>query len=96
MTMREGTETSEGRMEQGIPVLTAQEIKQLRDEDIIGFHRLLPPFRAKRMDWRNYPLLRKRCTLPAPPVPNLPALSELPLKTTSDQTHELIDPDSLR
>jgi type IV secretion system protein VirD4 len=94
-TIREGEETSQGRMEQGIPVLTAQEIKQLSDEDIIGFHRLLPPFRAKRMDWRNYPLLRKRRTLPAPPVPSLPVLSELPFSTSSDPTHELIDPDSL-
>jgi type IV secretion system protein VirD4 len=49
-TMREGTETSQGRSEQGIPLMTAQEIKQLRDEDIIGFHRRLPPFIAMRMD----------------------------------------------
>ena len=29
--------------------MTAQAIKQMRDEDIIGFHRRMPPFRAKRM-----------------------------------------------
>jgi type IV secretory pathway TraG/TraD family ATPase VirD4 len=95
-TLREGEETSQGRMEQGIPLLTAQEIKQMRDEDIIGFHRLLPPFLAKRMDWRNYPLLRKRRDLPPPAVPNLPVLSELPFSTSTDQSHELIDPDSLQ
>jgi type IV secretory pathway TraG/TraD family ATPase VirD4 len=38
-TILEGEETSEGRMEQGIPLMTAQEIKQLADEDIITFHR---------------------------------------------------------
>ncbi len=49
-TMREGTETSQGRSEQGIPLMTAWEIKQMEDEEIIGFHRKLPPFKAKRMD----------------------------------------------
>jgi hypothetical protein len=28
----------------------AFDIHLLKDEDILGFHRLLPPFRAKRMD----------------------------------------------
>jgi type IV secretory pathway TraG/TraD family ATPase VirD4 len=63
-TLREGTATSEGRSEQGIPLMTAQDIKQLKDEDIIGFHRLLPPFRAKRMDWRNFPPLYKNRQCP--------------------------------
>jgi type IV secretory pathway TraG/TraD family ATPase VirD4 len=65
-TMREGTETSQGRSEQGIPLMTAQDIKQLKDEDIIGFHRRLPPFLAKRMDWRRFPILLKRQVLPPP------------------------------
>ncbi len=56
-TSREGMETSQGRSEQGIPLMTAWEIKQLKDEEIIGFHRLLPPFKAKRMDWRQSELL---------------------------------------
>jgi hypothetical protein len=34
-------------MEQSLPHLTAQEIKQLGDEDVIGCHRRLPPFLAK-------------------------------------------------
>ena len=36
-TIREGAETSEGRMEQGIPLMTAQEIKQMADEMSLGF-----------------------------------------------------------
>src|SRR3712207_9210266 len=44
-TIRHGEETSEGRSEQGVPLLTAWEIKQLADEQIVGFHRRLPPFR---------------------------------------------------
>jgi type IV secretory pathway TraG/TraD family ATPase VirD4 len=73
-TMREGEETSQGLSEQGIPNLTAWEIKQMRDEDIIGFHRRLPPFRAKRMDFRNFPLFRHRSQIPAPKPAKLPPL----------------------
>jgi type IV secretion system protein VirD4 len=75
-TLREGEESSEGRMEQGIPLLTAQEIKQLKDEDIIGFHRQLPPFRAKRMDWRHFPILKERQAMPPPELSVLPNLAE--------------------
>jgi type IV secretion system protein VirD4 len=75
-TLREGTATSEGRTEQGIPLMTAQDIKQLRDEDIIGFHRLLPPFRAKRMDWRNFPILAQRQAIPPPQLATLPLIDE--------------------
>src|SRR3989440_1079694 len=53
ITEREGTEPSEGQTEQAIPLMTAQEIMQLRDEEIICFHRRLPPFRINRMDWRH-------------------------------------------
>ncbi len=75
-TMREGTETSQGRSEQGIPLMTAWEIKQLKDEEIIGFHRRLPPFKAKRMDWRNSSLLTKRQNMLAPQLSPLPQLSD--------------------
>jgi type IV secretion system protein VirD4 len=75
-TIREGEETSQGRSEQGIPLMTAQEIKQLKDEDIIGFHRQLPPFTAKRMDWRHFPVLRERQAIPPPVLSPLPELAE--------------------
>jgi type IV secretion system protein VirD4 len=82
-TLREGTATSEGRSEQGIPLLTSQEIKQMKDEDIIGFHRLLPPFTAKRMDWRHYPILRQRQAIPPPLLPLLPEVeNSLPLRAS--------------
>src|SRR5438270_8675379 len=38
-TSKEGSEISEGRAERPIPLLTAQEILQLRDEEVISFHR---------------------------------------------------------
>lgn len=46
--------------------MTAQEIMHMRDEDILLFHRSLFPVFAKRMDWRNIPLLRQRQALVPP------------------------------
>ena len=54
--------------------MTAQEIKQMNDEEIIGFHRGLPPFRAKRMDWRHFSILRQRQRIPPPQLYPLPQL----------------------
>ncbi len=34
--------------------------RSIEDDAIIGFHRRLRPFRAKRMDWRHYPVLVER------------------------------------
>jgi type IV secretion system protein VirD4 len=96
-TLREGTATTEGRSEQGIPLLTAQEIKQMEDEDIIVFHRLLPPFTAKRMDWRQYPTLVQRQAIPAPQLLLLPILDEklpvLALGQTAQFPNGFINPD---
>jgi type IV secretory pathway TraG/TraD family ATPase VirD4 len=52
--------------------MTAQELKQMRDDDIIGFHRLLPPFKARRLDWRRHPLLIQRQRIPPPQLRKLP------------------------
>ncbi len=99
-TMRVGTETSQGKSEQGIPLMSAWEIKQLKDEDIIGFHRLLPPFKAKRMDWRQDKLLTMRQRISAPKLSPLPQLSDRAQKTIWARRKTLadgyIDPDSIR
>jgi type IV secretory pathway TraG/TraD family ATPase VirD4 len=83
-------------MEQGIPLMTSQEIKQVPDEDVIGFHRQLPPFMAKRMDWRHFPLLRERQAMSPPELVALPELAE-PLPTlrpqSNGQLHDFINPD---
>jgi type IV secretion system protein VirD4 len=75
-TTHQGSSPSQGLSEQGIPLMTAQEIMHLRDTDIIGFHRLLQPFRAARMDWRRFPILRQRQAMPPPLLPILPPLEE--------------------
>lgn len=53
-----GNQINKGLSEREVPLMTAQAIKQVNDEDIIGFHRGLPPFRARRMDWRRLALFR--------------------------------------
>jgi type IV secretory pathway TraG/TraD family ATPase VirD4 len=83
-------------MEQGIPLMTAQEIKQMSDERIICFHRQLPPFLAKRMDWRRFPVLKERHMMPPPELSLLPELTEtLPVLTpqSNGQVTGFINPD---
>jgi type IV secretory pathway TraG/TraD family ATPase VirD4 len=92
-TAREGSAVSLGLSEQAVPLLTAQEIKQMKDEDIIGFHRRLPPFQGKRMDWRRFPTLTKRHALPPPPLSPLPSLNSADFQRSETQTPLYIDPD---
>jgi type IV secretion system protein VirD4 len=92
-TLRDGAEASEGRSEQGVPLMTSQEVKQLRDEDIIGFHRRLVPFKARRMDWRKSPILKHRHGLPAPKVATLPAVQTVSWQEATQHTTGYISPD---
>lgn len=98
-TVREGAEESQGLSEQGVPLMTAQEIKQLKDEEIIGFHRRLPAFKAKRMDWRRFPILTQRQHIPAPSLSALPQLEDSLPSTAWQKTEQLpseyIDPDMI-
>jgi len=93
-TTHEGHSTSEGQAERSIPLLTSWEIQRLADEDIIGFHRALPPFRAKRMDWRNFPHLIRRTKIQPPQLPHLPELESLLSEPVGDITlPDIIDAD---
>jgi type IV secretory pathway TraG/TraD family ATPase VirD4 len=94
-TEREGAETSEGLSEQAIPLMTAQDIMQLRDEEMICFHRRLPPFTISRMDWRQHPTLAQRRQIPAPQLQPLPHIADLPkeIAQTFRFPHGYIDPD---
>jgi type IV secretory pathway TraG/TraD family ATPase VirD4 len=73
-TTHEDRLVSEGRSERTMPLLSAWEIQRLADEDIVGFHRDLPPFRATRMDWRRFPHLVERTKMPPPQLARLPEL----------------------
>jgi type IV secretory pathway TraG/TraD family ATPase VirD4 len=83
--------------EQRVPLWTANQFKQMRDEDIIVFHHNLPPFLAQRMSWLKHPVLRKRHAIPPPAVSSLPLLTPLhlrsPLSPVDDD--ELMNPDDL-
>src|SRR5947209_13241617 len=96
-TSHDGKETSEGQTERPIALQTAQEISQMKDHEIIGFHRHLPPFKINRVNWRHQPTLKQRRTIPAPELFVLPTIAEMPMKRIQSQTFRLsdgyIDPD---
>jgi type IV secretion system protein VirD4 len=93
-TLREGEETSQGLSERPISLMTAQEIAQMKDEDIIGFHRHLRPFHMKRMDWRTYPLFQEHRGIQPPVLSSLPPLAEIPAMHSQEDFSEVyIDPD---
>jgi type IV secretory pathway TraG/TraD family ATPase VirD4 len=94
--------SSEGTSEQRIPVLTAWEIRHLtKRTELFGFYNSdeeLPPFRAKRMDWRHYPILIKRQAISPPELSALPKVDlQLPLlgHAVAPFPDGLIDPDAL-
>jgi hypothetical protein len=68
---------------------------QLRDEEMICFHRRLPPFTISRMDWRQHPTLAQRRQIPAPQLQPLPHIADLPkeIAQTFRFPHGYIDPD---
>ena len=76
ISYRDGEETGESRAERPIPLLSAQQILQLPDEEIIGFHRRLPPLRLTRMDWRQHPELVQRHELTPPDLQVLAPVPE--------------------
>jgi type IV secretory pathway TraG/TraD family ATPase VirD4 len=95
-TERGGESVSQGLSEQGVPLLTAREISELSDTDIIGFHRRLPPFRARRMDWRHFPELAHRRAIPSPSLSILPSVRPQMSDNWGARTPpSYIDPDGL-
>ena len=79
--------TSESQSEQAIPLLTAQDVQRINDHEVIGFHRALPPFKLVRMDWRKHPILQKRRSAPAPEIPTLAVLADLPMQQSAARPH---------
>src|SRR6266704_1129947 len=92
ITEQPGRYTSEGRSEQAIPLLSTHDFLRYKDHEVIGFHRSLPPFKLERMDWRQYPILQKRRTVPLPKLPALPDSADLPMMQGLNRSH-YIDPD---
>jgi type IV secretory pathway TraG/TraD family ATPase VirD4 len=91
---REGGYETQGLSEQAVPLLSATEIKQMDDWDVIIRHHNLPPFWARRMNWREHPILRQRQALrPQQPQP-LPPLTPIALRHLHiPASDDLINPD---
>ncbi len=92
---REGGQETQGMAEQGVALMTANQIKQMRDEDIIVFHHNLPPFKARRMNWLEHPILRDRHGLRPPTLSPLPPLTPIDIRTPltpSDTDGDLLNP----
>jgi type IV secretion system protein VirD4 len=95
---REGGYETQGISEQGVPLMTANQIKQMNDEDIILFHHNLPPFLARRLSWLKHPILRRRHAMRPPELAELPPLTPIELRsplTPGDEDDELLNPEDL-
>jgi type IV secretory pathway TraG/TraD family ATPase VirD4 len=91
---REGGYETQGTAEQGVSLMTANQIKQMHDWDILVFHHNLPAFRARRMNWLEHPILRHRQAMqPQQPQP-LPPLTPIALRHLQiPASDDLINPD---
>jgi type IV secretory pathway TraG/TraD family ATPase VirD4 len=98
-TLHDGQVVSEGRSEQAVPLLTARDISELNSDEIIAFHSNRKPIRAKRMDWRAFPILAQRRAIPPRQLSALPPLEEnllsSPWRIGEKWPHAPIDPDNL-
>jgi hypothetical protein len=59
------------------------------------FHHNLPPFRARRMNWLEHPILRERQARKPPTLSSLPPLTPLELRTPltpGDEGDQLTNP----
>jgi type IV secretory pathway TraG/TraD family ATPase VirD4 len=85
--------------EQAVPLLTAREISELGQDEIIAFHANRKPFRARRMDWRHFPLLTQRRSIAPPSLSPLPGLSAIRFPSAQEQHGRWprfpIDPDAI-
>jgi type IV secretion system protein VirD4 len=96
-TARDEGKASDGLSEQGVPLLTAQEVMQMNDEDVLAFHRNLPPMRLKRMDWRKTEALRVRRNMQPPALPPLPHATDLTIPNAAPAGRDsIIDPDEIK
>ena len=95
---RQGGGETQGMAEQRVPLRTANQFKQMDDEDIIVFHHNLPPFLARRMNWLEHPVLRQRQAMRPPAVSALPPLTPITLRsplTSTDADDKLMNPGDL-
>jgi type IV secretion system protein VirD4 len=96
-TLHGGEEKSEGLSERPRPLLSIQEILQLKDTDVLAWHRGYKPLKLKRMDWQDFPILQQRHSYKAPKLYPLPPITDtwqLELKNGHSDTYPNGDEDS--
>jgi type IV secretion system protein VirD4 len=94
-SIREGGHETQGMAEQGVSLMTANQIKQMDDADILVFHHNLPPFKARRMNWMERSILRERQAKKPPALSPLPPLPPIELRsplTPVDDDDTLMNP----
>ena len=98
-TLRDGQAPSEGLSEQAVHVLTARDINALAPEQVIALFSNRKPIWLRRMDWRNFPVLRQRRSIPPPqhkPLPPVEAIQQpSPWERGRRWARFPIDPDDL-
>jgi type IV secretion system protein VirD4 len=91
---REGGYETLGMSEQGVSLMTANQIKQMDDWETLIFHHNLPGFHARRMNWMEHPILRERQAMRPPALSPLPPLTQIELKRAPIlRTDDLMNPD---
>jgi len=91
-------QTTESESEQAVSLLSPQEVAELSETEILCVHRNLKPFRATRMDWREYEALAALTKLSAPllqALPPPPQIQPLAASTPASQI-DFIDIDALQ
>jgi type IV secretion system protein VirD4 len=86
-------QTSEGRSEREVYLLSADEVRLIGEDAALVFRAGLRPFLARRMNWHRFPLLKRRTKLAPPPVPVLPALPDPLPVMTAPATAEAPEPE---
>jgi type IV secretory pathway TraG/TraD family ATPase VirD4 len=92
---REGGAETQSLSERAVSLVSDTRIKQMEDWEVIIRHHNLPPFWARRMNWREHPLLRQRQSLQPQQPPPLPPLTPIALRSLqAPASEDLINPDA--
>ena len=83
-TLREGQAPSEGLSEQAVYVFTPWDMMELAAKQVMAKFSNRKYMWLSRLDWQDFPILRKRRAIPAPPVNELPPVEPFNLSAEQD------------
>jgi len=73
-----GASVTRGQLRRFRPLLTPQQVRRMRDDQVVAFLPTCPPAPLFRMDWRQHPDLVQRTQLPPPELTPLPVVPPSP------------------